>query len=150
MTGKGAASNAVLQAAWVLLAAMTTNDMNGAAMTWWTARTRTARYKTYSWWNDIHKPIGDYEAYALNNAYFYAVFGDCGGVERVDEHPTVWVASGAIGPAGSPASPIFVDKSTGATWSKGRKRATDPRWYLKFVTERSNQSLQPVSSLTTF
>ena len=82
---------------------------------------------------DPHKPIGEYEAFVLSSAYFYAIFGACGGVERVSERGPVWVAGGAIGYAGSDAPPIFVDKATGATWSKGQEKIANPRSFLKFV-----------------
>jgi hypothetical protein len=82
---------------------------------------------------NVSKPIGEFEAWALRNAYFYTVFGLCGGVERVTDRGTVWVASGAIGIAGGPAPFIYVDKATGATWAEGRQRITDPRIYAKKI-----------------
>ena len=82
---------------------------------------------------DARERIGEYEAFVLSSAYFYAVFGDCGGVERVSDRGRVWVAGGAIGIAGSDAPPIFVDKATGATWSKGQEQIANPRLFAKFV-----------------
>ena len=82
---------------------------------------------------DVSKPIGEFEAWALSNAYFYTVFGNCGGVERVTDRGALWVASGAVGIAGSPAPFIYVDKATGATWADGRERITDPGVYAKKI-----------------
>ena len=87
---------------------------------------------------NVRKPIGEFEAWALSNAYFYTVFGLCGGVERITDRGTVWVASGAVGIAGGP--------HRSSMWTRllvppGRKDARESP-ILVSMRKRSNQTMQ--------
>ncbi|MEY2530395.1 MAG: hypothetical protein QOI96_480 [Verrucomicrobiota bacterium] len=76
--------------------------------------------------------IGEFEAYVLASAYFYAFIDACGGVELPIERGDRWIAESCEGYAGAPGPVIIVDKKTGMTYSPGRHKVRDPKEYLRF------------------
>src|SRR4051812_18087398 len=75
----------------------------------------------------VDQPIGELEAYLLATAYFGVEFGLCGGPELPKDRGDRWVADTAIGYGGAPRPKIIVEKTTGLTYSPGRRKVRHPR-----------------------
>jgi hypothetical protein len=81
----------------------------------------------------LGKPIGEFEAYALASAYFFAHINGCGGAELPKDKGDRWIAQSKEGYAGAPGPQVIVEKKTGITYSPGRPKVKDPKEYLKFI-----------------
>ncbi len=76
--------------------------------------------------------IGEYEAYVLSAAYLYAYIERCSSIHALRDQGDRWVAETLVGePPGGPGPLIYVEKATGATYSRGNKRVVDPSTYLQ-------------------
>jgi hypothetical protein len=81
----------------------------------------------------LGKPIGEFEAYVLCSAYFFAYISLCGGAELPKLRGDKWIAESVVGYAASRGPKIIVDRKTGVTHSPGHEIVKDPKAYLKFV-----------------
>lgn len=81
------------------------------------------------------KPIGEYEAYVLANAYFQVYSGLCGGAELPRDRGDHWEAATVVGYWGREGKPIIIEKKTGTTYSADMPKVVNPRDYLKHVSE---------------
>src|SRR4051794_23253829 len=81
----------------------------------------------------VGKPIGEFEAYALASAYFFAHVGVCGGAQLPKDKGDRWVAESLEGYAGAPGPRIIVEKKTGVTYSPGLPKVKNPKEYLRFI-----------------
>jgi hypothetical protein len=79
------------------------------------------------------KPVGEFEAYVLCSAYFFAYINGCGGAELPKLRGDKWIADSVVGYAGSRGPKITVDRKTAVTYSPGRETVKDPKVYLKFI-----------------
>jgi hypothetical protein len=95
--------------------------------------TTVAKYLRAAGRVDLRKPIGEYEAYVLANAYFLMHFGWCGGADLPNDRGDRWVAETHEGYGGTPGDRITIDKKTGATYAPRRPRVTDPKEYLRYA-----------------
>lgn len=91
------------------------------------------------------KPVGEFEAYVLCSAYFFAYINGCGGANLPKLRGDKWIADSVVGYAGSRGPKIIVDSKTGVTYSPGREIVKDPKVYARFMRKRSNQALQPTA-----
>lgn len=98
----------------------------------------------------LRGPVNDEKAYVLAKAYFYAFVNGCGFLELPIDGGRTWNFKAREGIAGWPGRCIFVDKSTGTTWTDKKvlqlygkrlvevlpKPVTDPKIYLSRVDKR--------------
>jgi hypothetical protein len=83
----------------------------------------------------LDKPIGEFGAYVFASAYFYAYISDWGGVRLPKDYGDRWIVESVQGPDAVPGPRIIVEKRTGLTYSRGRRKVSDPKVYLKFIDQ---------------
>jgi hypothetical protein len=79
------------------------------------------------------KPVGEFEAYVLCSAYFFAYISLCGGAELPKLRGDKWIAESVVGIPGSRGPKIIIDRKTGVTYSRGHEIVKDPKVYRKFI-----------------
>jgi hypothetical protein len=74
---------------------------------------------------DASNGINKDQAYLITRAFFWTNISGCGFPFEPEDKGQFWVSKTAVGYAGAPAAPIYVDKRTGAvSWDKKGKQVS--------------------------